>query len=264
MSDWGHFAGGIERAASNPKYCYEWSFVEPQRLVVLNLWFEQVRAEHGTLLQKISAREWGSAEKNDGRHGVWKTRAAKFDGAVRTAYREKLPVRVIICDGTPRDRSDIGSDTSRVSKRLLDTMTWHVTTYNDSTGACTITRGGKPPEIGDQFSFDNTIGSFNPLRKQGTTTFYERDFEITRRVRKRSGGRCEYCGKLGFETKNGGIYLETHHVVPLSEGGPDVEANVIALCPDHHRQAHHARDALQLRHAFLKYLSSMQGSQKVR
>jgi 5-methylcytosine-specific restriction protein A len=24
VSDWGNFKGGIAKAASNPKYCYEW------------------------------------------------------------------------------------------------------------------------------------------------------------------------------------------------------------------------------------------------
>lgn len=26
VTDWANFKGGIERAASNPKYCYEWSY----------------------------------------------------------------------------------------------------------------------------------------------------------------------------------------------------------------------------------------------
>ena len=29
VSDWGKFAGGEKRAASNPRYCYEWSFLKP-------------------------------------------------------------------------------------------------------------------------------------------------------------------------------------------------------------------------------------------
>jgi hypothetical protein len=32
----------------------------------------------------------------------------------------------------------------------------------------------------------------------------------------RAGGNCEYSGKQGFEMANGNIYLETHHIVPLS------------------------------------------------
>jgi 5-methylcytosine-specific restriction protein A len=47
----------------------------------------------------------------------------------------------------------------------------------------------------------------------------------------------------------GGVYLETHHVVPLSEKGVDHERNVVALCPNDHREAHHGerRDAIRTR-----------------
>ncbi|MGH8672363.1 MAG: HNH endonuclease, partial [Burkholderiales bacterium] len=30
-----------------------------------------------------------------------------------------------------------------------------------------------------------------------------------------------------------------HHVAALSEGGADTDDNVVALCPNHHREAHH-------------------------
>jgi 5-methylcytosine-specific restriction protein A len=48
---------------------------------------------------------------------------------------------------------------------------------------------------------------------------------------------------------DGRIYLETHHVVPLSEKGVDHEWNVVALCPNDHREAHHGerRDAIRTR-----------------
>jgi 5-methylcytosine-specific restriction protein A len=31
-------------------------------------------------------------------------------------------------------------------------------------------------------------------------------------------------------------------VIPLAEDGPDHETNMLALCPDDHRRAHHAHD----------------------
>jgi 5-methylcytosine-specific restriction protein A len=46
---------------------------------------------------------------------------------------------------------------------------------------------------------------------------------------------------------NGGVYLETHHIIPLSEGGPDTFENVIALTADAHRQAHFGVDRDELR-----------------
>lgn len=43
------------------------------------------------------------------------------------------------------------------------------------------------------------------------------------------------------------IYLETHHVQPLSEGGTDSEDNVAALCPNDHRKAHYSAEAAEIR-----------------
>jgi len=36
VEDWANFKGDETKAATNPKYCYDWAFVEPGRVVVLN------------------------------------------------------------------------------------------------------------------------------------------------------------------------------------------------------------------------------------
>ena len=55
-----------------------------------------------------------------------------------------------------------------------------------------------------------------------------------------------------FRSKAGSLYLESHHIIPLSEGGVDHPSNVIALCPNHHREAHYSESALDLRSVFLE------------
>lgn len=47
----------------------------------------------------------------------------------------------------------------------------------------------------------------------------------------------------------GKIYLETHQVIPLSEDGPDKLSNVVALCANHHRQAHFGESRKKIRKA---------------
>jgi HNH endonuclease len=47
------------------------------------------------------------------------------------------------------------------------------------------------------------------------------------------------CGKPGFATPDGNMFLETHHMVPLGEDGTDAEDNIAAICPTHHREAHY-------------------------
>ncbi len=43
VNDWSNFKG--KYPASNPKYCYEWSFIEPGKVVILNLWYDNIIEE---------------------------------------------------------------------------------------------------------------------------------------------------------------------------------------------------------------------------
>jgi 5-methylcytosine-specific restriction enzyme A len=59
----------------------------------------------------------------------------------------------------------------------------------------------------------------------------------------------------GFENKRE-RYLEAHHVISLAENGDDSVDNVIALCPEHHREAHFVANGEALEADFLKVISS--------
>lgn len=62
-------------------------------------------------------------------------------------------------------------------------------------------------------------------------------------VLRRANGICEGCEKEAPFTTNGGrLYLESHHIRRISDGGPDHPRWVIALCPNCHRRVHHGRD----------------------
>jgi len=62
--------------------------------------------------------------------------------------------------------------------------------------------------------------------------------ELSKRL---AGGACQNCKQpapfINRFTKE--HYLETHHIIPLSEGGEDTIGNVIALCPNCHRKGHY-------------------------
>jgi len=63
---------------------------------------------------------------------------------------------------------------------------------------------------------------------------------------KREDGVCGGCKcEAPFRKENGELYLEVHHPRKLSEKGPDHPLNVIALCPNCHRQAHYSNDKEQ-------------------
>ncbi len=73
------------------------------------------------------------------------------------------------------------------------------------------------------------------------TTVFQRNPDIIVEVLRRANGVCECCGNPApfLRRSDGTPYLEVHHIVTLSSGGPDTEANAQALCPNCHRRAHY-------------------------
>ncbi|MFD2034487.1 HNH endonuclease [Belliella marina] len=86
---------------------------------------------------------------------------------------------------------------------------------------------------------------------------FKRDQKVRKYVLNRANGKCEYCGELGFKLKNGESYLETHHIISLASQGSDKLENVIALCANHHRQAHFGSNAEALEKEFIAILEGL-------
>lgn len=256
-TDWGNYKRGVKYAGSNPKYCYEWAFVEPDQVVVLNLWYDDLQEKGGRVFQKLNYRQHAAALPNVQARATWVKRSLAMDTAFATAAAQRLPVRVIICAGKKRNVLVDPTQASKVSLRLLDNVPWAVTEYDPATGACVITRGTEPVEFVDQFSL--TINSVElPKQREVTAMVIVRDPKVRARVLMRARGYCEYCNRMGFYMASGAIFLETHHVVPLSENGQDSEDNVIALCPNHHRQGHFGKDSERLHLRFLDIVKAKQ------
>ncbi len=79
----------------------------------------------------------------------------------------------------------------------------------------------------------------------------DRDFALSR-----AKGICEFCGASGCQLPDSRTFLETHHIMPLAEGGADSASNIVALCSNHHREAHYGRDARGIRERLLKVLKA--------
>ena len=89
-------------------------------------------------------------------------------------------------------------------------------------------------------------GQNAPRSKPATTQSYERDPKVKAWVLQQAQGRCEGCGSAApFFSSDGTPYLEVHHVITLSDGGPDTCSNTAALCPNCHRRAHFASDRME-------------------
>jgi len=90
-------------------------------------------------------------------------------------------------------------------------------------------------------------GVKTPVQKTIATLAYYRDPRVVAWVLQQADGICEVCGEQGYETDSGIAYLEVHHVVPLSEGGPDTTSNVIATCETCHGKLHRAKNREELK-----------------
>ncbi|AQH01530.1 hypothetical protein A9R05_22220 [Burkholderia sp. KK1] len=104
--------------------------------------------------------------------------------------------------------------------------------------------------LDDLFSASDDIGI--PDRALKVRSEFRRDAALRRTILKSANGRCEHCGRQGFLLQNGLRYLEVHHIIALANDGQDTEINLIALCPEHHREAHFGAHAEELEKRFLE------------
>lgn len=87
-----------------------------------------------------------------------------------------------------------------------------------------------------------------PARLDAIQTTFERDPLVAAWVLHQANGICELCRKPGpFKNRMGEWFLETHHVVPLADGGADTVGNTVALCPNCHRRCHVSPEADKVR-----------------
>lgn len=249
MADWRNSSNDTRGAKANPKYCYEWSYIEPGKCVILNLWHPNMLEEDGQIVHRGNFRIDGVFYKTVSRKTEWARRAQRLDEAIQTALSSNLAVRVILLDGIMRKREDLSP--SRVSYRELDPEAWTITEYSLDSGAFELTRGTLTARYVDQFDIDQALKS-SPERRHYNGSAFIRDPAVRRRVLRHAIGRCELCGQTGFRMESGSLYLETHHIVSLAEGGIDSDYNVVALCAQNHRRAHYADDRLSIKDRLLK------------
>lgn len=246
VSEWYNTKGGRGRAASNPKFCYDWAFEKPNKLILLNIWYSHLDENRGKIFSNISLNPYLGASPN----ALVKERSRKLVTAIRTAYAKNLPVRVVLLEGIRRDRNAAISKASKVKARMLDSEIWHVSALNESKAEAILVRGYKSKKQRYLDQFDSPEYEAQKVPSIGTK--FQRNPKVRAFALQRAAGRCEWCKSKGFELPNGDIYLETHHIIPLAEEGKDSAANVIVLCPNHHREAHYGMNRLTMRSGMLR------------
>ena len=257
----------VQRPRANPNYCYEWSFGGNGEETALCVWHDTLVEVNGQVVYDFSMRDLANQldveskrSKNSSqvrnRSRDQARRARKFDEAIRTSFEQNQAVRAILlvrASGTPKAP---GQETSRVRFRSLDDVAWYVHEYKDTTGQFRLVRGVEPEggaqEFVDQFDIPETPAK---VAVSGLATV--RLPEVRRKALKRANGKCELCGETGFLTVQEKTYLETHHVISLAEGGPDVVWNVVGICPNCHRRCHHGSDRNDLKEQAIARLISV-------
>lgn len=256
----------VKNPRANPHYCYEWAFGGHDEPIVLCVWHNSLELSDGLISYEDSLRQYAlkldvvAISRSNPSHVRSRARdqaerARVFDSLIQFALWKSKPVRVVLLEGAPRTESELGWDTSKVKYRSLDAEPWYVHSYADRDGSFRLVRRvpvntstaateatPATPNFIDQFSIPDP-----PEKHETTSSAYPRSVEVRRSVLLRAAGICECCSAPGFKTSGGAIYLETHHVVPLSEKGPDVEWNVVAICPNDHRRAHFGEDRAAIR-----------------
>ena len=115
----------------------------------------------------------------------------------------------------------------------------------DATGAYERTA----TSVNEQIDIDELISRAmeatpQPETRTTSTTTYRRDPAVVAFVRRRSNYRCEMpgCNYEGFIKSDLERYIETHHIVSLSDGGEDTIFNTTALCPNCHKRTHYEQN----------------------
>jgi hypothetical protein len=249
VSKWAETKGGAARAASNPKYCYNWSFLQPGEFVVVCLWHPGLKQKGGRLCYELSRNHWRSKRTEPGT-GSTNKRANDLDRHLWLAYSEQLPLRVIIVEGTQRDPMVMKAKASSVKGRILDEIPWAVTEYDIATGTCLLERGAEPtPKTisAEDLELSGFEGKGRPRfvlhrRREGAM----RRAKIKEALSKSGRLVCEVSNcDFDFERRYGELgkgYAQVHHLIPLhkapKEGRKVLLKDLAIVCANCHAMIH--------------------------
>ena len=103
-------------------------------------------------------------------------------------------------------------------------------------------------------TYDGEITETPPEEKiKNGVRYFQRNERAKKIALMQSGDRCAVptCKHVIFKTKTGRVYLESHHLIPISVSNEfsvniDIPENIICLCPSCHREIHHGENSKQM------------------
>jgi 5-methylcytosine-specific restriction enzyme A len=238
VSKWAEYKG--QSPAANPKFCYEWAFVEDDR-IVLSIWTHQLAIKGGEVVWSGNINDFVSSTD-----GPRRARAIKFREAIKLAYLKALNVNVIVCHGQPRRKGQ----SEKVQARGLDSEKWSVVEFDPLTGQCEIVRGLIRGIEASDYDFD--MFALEGLPRQRMRVHRSRELQLRQKKIElallQNDGRlvCEVPG-CGFDFldvygESGRGFAHVHHEIMLStapeEGRKTYLSDLKIVCANCHAMIH--------------------------
>ena len=151
-------------------------------------------------------------------------------------------------DATRRDQFHVGWQNAQRKQEsytptTLNRLTWNNLGYRLGThfGLLSDSKIDKIYEIcvehyeSQDDAYSNDIEPPSPDRVKTTTNRILRDTKLARNLKRLHKNKCQICGQ-SIELTGSKLYSEAHHLKPLGmpHDGPDIAANIVILCPNHH------------------------------
>jgi len=244
------FCAGLNLPLKNVRWSW-CAYDDDRHIALFTIWRDQI-FDDGLTYEFTSATD---GSRNDS--GVNELRRA-LDRAIEGQYQ----VFGVLCDvkdraAVPRVRKRFSADNLlRLSLRKDGDRRFAVAI---GTVSASVVRSGRSiveEVLGSAIDdLDEALSDSSPaIQGERLSKFYFRDFQVRQSVLSRAQGRCEYCGSQPFLKADGKPFLECHHIISLAEQGPDAMDNVIALCPNHHREAHFGEERIAREREFLSII----------
>lgn len=152
--DWHITSNGhvVENFKANPNFCYDWSFGSEDQGFAICIWHDELKLNDGKIVYLENIKAHANRLEKESRNSLTdkqhRSRAAQqakraraFDAAISASYRKGLPLSVILLNGDRVGNSEIGSVTSNVKFRDLDSLKWYVHRYDIDSGDTRLVRG---------------------------------------------------------------------------------------------------------------------------
>ncbi|WP_153952828.1 HNH endonuclease [Halosegnis longus] len=116
---------------------------------------------------------------------------------------------------------------------------------------------GEPPDADDSAPDGvRSGGDTSPTRRTRAVTRVQRDQSLVDTLKSLYANRCQLCGdRRQYDQTTG--FSHVHHLQPLGapHDGPDVTANMLVVCPNHHADLDHGLvavdpESLEITHAY--------------